>query len=151
MLYLLVLLANAGTVHAQDGARNWLHFSGGYGAATRYGNNGYLAGFGYTRMLPKIDLSLTGTWFSLGSRLRTAQMEQVVQNPSAHYASWFITPAIGYHIIGNAHSPVLLRLVTGLGFRLYNYALPVNAVVKPGTGAGNTGKYQLVSSSDRAF
>lgn len=148
---LLLPVLFTGKVQAQDAPVNWLHYSGGYGAETRYGNSGFVAGFGYTRMLNKIDVSLTGSCLMLGTQLKAAQMAHIDAGNTTHYTSWFFTPAIGYHLTGHAESPLLLRLTTGLGLRFYNYALPVNATAKTTGANGADAKYALVSSSDCSF
>lgn len=144
-LLLLLGILTAIPGKAQSDKHNRFNFTSGYGAETNDGNRGFMAGIGYTRMLDKVDFSITGQYFvpgHLNSALQQARADAGISNTCK---SFFITPAIGYHILDENNSPIRLNLLTGVGLRYYNYALP--AAGKNNTGAATTPG----NANDRSF
>ncbi|RFM26585.1 hypothetical protein [Deminuibacter soli] len=120
---LCLLLLLPAVSHAQEQTVNQLAFKGGYGFETPDGSNGYSGSIGYGRTVGKAILSLTAQCLALGHLSQTLRNARQQGAAPGSYRSLYITPAIGWCIM-NEEYPVMLQVHTGLGFRLYNYALP---------------------------
>lgn len=112
LLFLLLLLA--GSTHAQKTVnKKIIAVHVGYGTENNIGNPGPFAGVAYGKTFgDKLVAEISATYF-------VDNGEQQYPNSNEKYRAAFLSPRLGFHLIGTNSSPFRLRLSGGPALKWY--------------------------------